>query len=96
MNIKVQDLLKVIDEIKTNIEHNFEDEIEIDPDFYWQIPTETLYDPLKEPNKLYLGQISDDWEELSKLNKGEICISYDLIRLAEILKLVRIKSTGKW
>ncbi|MEL6152469.1 MAG: hypothetical protein AAFQ78_00375 [Bacteroidota bacterium] len=99
MQIKKNDLLDIIDILKDQVSSNFDDTIEIDSeDFYWQIlsPNE-LYDPTHYPKELGLGQISDDWEELSRLqNEDEIPISYDLKRLAVILEIVRNKSIGKW
>ena len=71
-------------------------EIYIDAeDFYWQISEDELYDPTQEPRVEELGQLSDDWSELLRLKREEeIPISYDLNRLATILKIIKKKRVG--
>ena len=99
MKIKTSDLIEVIDILKEKIKINFSDSIEIDTeDFYWHISSEELYNPVREPRELYLGQLSDDWSELLRLrdSNDEEAISHDLKRLAVILEIVQKKSFGKW
>ena len=98
MKIKTTDLLDVIDILRADILEAFPDEIYIDAeDFYWQISEDELYDPTQEPRVEELGQLSDDWSELLRLKREEeIPISYDLNRLATILKIIKKKSVGIW
>ena len=98
MKIKTTDLLDVIEALRINISEAFPDEIDVDAeDFYWQISEDELYDPTQEPKVEELGQLSDDWSELLRLkSENGIPISYDLNRLATILRIVRKKSVGIW
>jgi len=99
MQIKTKDLLYIIDILKREISNHFGDVVEIETeDFYWEIlSSDELYDPTSCPKELGLGQLSDDWSELLRLRDvNEIPISYDLKRLAVILKLIWNKSLGKW
>lgn len=92
MKINVKELTSVIDIIKASLE-GF-DEINIKNkkiNYYWDIPSDELYNPLKIPKSenLELGQLTDDWEELLRLKKeGVPPISYDLKRLSSILKAI--------
>ncbi len=98
MEIKIKDLFGLLDILKEKLEDNFESIIKVEEeDFYWQISQEQLYNPIEEPKELTLGQLSDDWSELSRLlDKKEIPISYDLKRLSTIVELLYAKSKGKW
>lgn len=98
MKIKTSELLEVIDLLKEQIQTHFKESVQVnDEDFYWQIPLDELFDPTENPSGMTLGQLSDDWEELSRLLKpSEIPISYDLQRLSVIFDLIKLKSAGKW
>ena len=47
-------------------------------------------DPYEEPKIISLGQLSDDLEEIQRLNKSDDAIAYDLKRLASILKALGV------
>jgi len=98
MEIKKNDLLKIIDILKKNIDKNFSKKILIQKeDFYWEIDYNELYNPKKKPKNLTLGQLSDDWTELLRLAETkEEPLSYDLKRLGEILRIIKKYSKGKW
>lgn len=98
MIIKTHDLLDIMNILTEKIKENFKEEIIVDDyDFYWEIPHDDVYSYSQEPNKLTLGQLSDDWMELLRLKeKNDHPISYDLLRLAAILELIKRKSSGKW
>ena len=58
-------------------------------DFYWDIPVEELYDPYTTPNDLDLGQLSEDWEKLRAIARGEtLPVGYSLTWLAAVLRAV--------
>lgn len=98
MEIKTSELLNIVQQLSKNIELNFPETIEVDKeDFYWEIPEENLYDPTSEPSNLTLGQLSDDWEMLMRLNTPESTpLSHDLKRLSSILQIIYKRSHGAW
>jgi hypothetical protein len=65
------------------------DEVELPNDYYWHIPEDELYDPNQTPSSLTLGELSSNWEGLSRLtdNSAEP-LAYDLILLATILRAI--------
>jgi hypothetical protein len=63
--------------------------VEIDDDFYWDVPAEARYDAYGEPKTHTVGQLSDDWRELQRLLKGERPpIGHALVWLAAILRRI--------
>jgi len=64
-------------------------EIEIVPDFYWDIVKRSRYDSYSEPAEFTLGQLSDDWTELTKILDGRSPpISYALVWLSAIIRCI--------
>jgi hypothetical protein len=52
-------------------------------------PREALYDPYTQPESLSLGQLSDDWEDLLKIDSENMpAVGYAAVWLASILRAV--------
>ncbi|WP_051786248.1 hypothetical protein [Endozoicomonas numazuensis] len=98
MEIKKQALFEVIELLQKNIDENLPEVINVEiEDFYWEISEEDLYNPVSTPEELTLGQLSEDWSELSRLmDDSNFPISYDLRRLSAILLILRKYSIGVW
>jgi len=65
--------------------------VNLDKDFYWNIPSETLYDAnLDPPNlKIDLGSFYADWEMISKLLQTDsVPVGYQLTQVAALLRYV--------
>jgi hypothetical protein len=62
--------------------------VDLENDFYWDIPKEEIYNPYKAPKELTLGQLSDDLAELQRDSIEIDATPYDLKRLSEILKAI--------
>ena len=98
MKISINELRSIFDILEKEVRLHCGEEVEIESeDYYWEIKEDELYNPTTPPNDLMLGQISDDWMELSRLvNPSEIPVSYDLKRLGAVLEAVRVNSQNKW
>jgi hypothetical protein len=46
-------------------------ELEIDEDYYWWIPSELRYNFHAEPSEHAVGQLSDDWENIRRIAAGQ-------------------------
>jgi hypothetical protein len=89
MQIEIAKLNSVTNLLFDHLKELGIDTIEIDNDFYWNIPKSQLYDPYNEPKELDLGQLSDDWNDLQKVISGNMdVVSYNFIDLAAILKAI--------
>jgi len=65
-NVGVQDLRKVTNILLDMLEELGYDHVELDKTYYWDIPSEQVYDPMSDPHDLELGDLHDDWQELLK------------------------------
>jgi hypothetical protein len=92
VKVKIDDIEKVTLLLLSKLKESKGNEIELNNDFYWDISEEELYNPYQEPKNITLGQLSDDLEEIQRLINSDDAISYDLKRLASILKVLSIEN----
>jgi len=92
MKVKIDDIEKVASLLLSKLKESKGNEIELNNDFYWDISEEELYNPYQDPKNITLGQLSDDLEEIQRLIKSDDAITYDLKRLASILKALSIEN----
>lgn len=77
------------DQLLSRLEQTGVSAIELEKDFYWNVPSEGLYDPYKSPPELTLGQLSDDLRELRSIQSGTTpALPYALVWLASLLRYV--------
>ncbi len=89
MKIQLTQLRKAAELILNQLAVDGIEEIELTKDFYWTIPIEQRYDPYKQPSQLTLGQLSDDWMEITRLVSGEQeAAAYQLEWLSSLLRYV--------
>lgn len=81
-------LLKVFSVIEERLSFYMEDSLEIDQDYYYNIPMSDAYDVLNDA-KVTIGSLRDDWVELERLvgsEKHATLIDFD--RFAALLKAI--------
>ncbi len=89
MKVNILELHSFLSQILLLLEKNKGVDIELNNDFYWDIPSEYVYNPYIDPPNLTLGQLSDDWNEVKRLrDEKQNPIPYDLRRLSNILKAI--------
>ena len=60
-----------------------------DQDFYWEVPSDRLYEVKKEQPQLDVGRLSDDWELLAPIiDDKHQAVALMLIHLAPLLKFI--------
>lgn len=98
MKIHKTELKQIITKLLHEIENNFEDEIELqEHDYFWELDIEQVFNIKENPSDFSLRQISDDWNELQRLQSNDaIPISYDLVRLSAMLIFLKKYSAGRW
>lgn len=92
MKVNLEEIEKVVSCLLSKLRESKGNEIELNNDYYWDISAEELYNPYEEPKNITLGQLSDDLEEIQRLNKADDAIVYDFKRLASILKALSIEN----
>ena len=87
MKVKLKDLLLFAEKIIKHLEKEGVKEIELEKDFYWDIPYPQIYDMNSDPSELLVGQLYDDLEFLKKMleDDGEP-IGHALVWLSSILR----------
>ena len=64
-------------------------EIDLDKDFYWNIPEDKKYTPYEQPTDFDLGQLTEDFKELLAIqNKKSPPSGHALIALAALLRFI--------
>lgn len=89
MQVRIATLRALADKLFTHLEQTGHSAIEIDEDYYWDVPAVRRYNPYEKPEELTLGQLSDQWSDLKKILAGEKnVLNYDLVWLAAILRRI--------
>ncbi|ROP60165.1 hypothetical protein EDF81_3001 [Enterobacter sp. BIGb0383] len=79
------------------------DSVQLDSDFYWNVPFKCIYDPYNEPSQLDIGQLEEDYEALKHAQETDKLTGYNLknisfnneIYISEIPILKRYPSLHK-
>lgn len=95
MRITTAELRKATDALLSHLEKSGHTTVDVDQDFYWSIASEQRYDPYTVPKELSMGQLTDDWAEVSSIMQGEKePVGYALVWLSSILRAVGEKHVG--
>ena len=94
MRVTTKELRAAALALLDHLDNTGQTEFEIEEDYYWSVPQETVYAPYESPKELTLGQLSHDWEEVQKLAQGKRApLGYVLIWLAAVMRRVGEKAT---
>jgi len=89
MNVELETLQKALEIVFTHLKQHGVKAVEIEEDFYWNVPSADVYDPIKEPADLDLGQLTDDWSRLLAITRDEsIAVGYSLVWAGSILRRI--------
>ena len=91
MEINLDDLQDIISTLISRLKEVKGNKIEIESDFYWEVPSRELYYPYAQPQNLVMGQLTEDWKEIMRLTKHDTEVSYDLKRFANIITAISIE-----
>ncbi len=89
MEIALSELKAIILKEIDNLEQQGYAKIEIPVNYYWNIPEDTRYDPYKTPAEFDLGLLSDDWDGLQAILRGDRePVAFDRVWLSTILRAI--------
>lgn len=89
MKIPLRQLRAITDRLWDHLEASGHDSIELQHDFYWQVPDDSLYDFNNMPAQPVVGQLYDDWSDLQKLLEDDPDIlAYHLVPLSALLRYI--------
>ena len=89
MKISIKELKSGFDKIFNNLLDNGIEDIEIHLDYYWNIDESDRYNVEKDPSVFDIGQLSDDYLELQKINSGAAePIPFSLVWLSALARAI--------
>ena len=89
MEIDLAELRKLTDLLLHDLQQQGYQTIQIEDDYYWEIPKEGLYDPYTNPKDLTMGQLTHDWERLRRILQGSSePLAYGLVWLSSLLRAI--------
>ncbi len=89
MKINLKDIEAITEKLFISLKERGIETIEVSEDFYWYIPKDIVYNPYEEPNRVEMGQLSDDWNELCKVAEtNDIPIPYNFVWLATVFRAI--------
>jgi hypothetical protein len=72
LRVSIRQLREVSGVLLDHLERLGISDVEVDADYYWHIPREQVYDATLERLEPDLGQLSEDWEKLEAIRRGEL------------------------
>lgn len=89
IKINIKEVKNGFEKVFTTILNGGVDEIEVPEDFYWNIDESEKYNIDLTPVNLDIGQLSDDYSELLKINSGESDqLAYALVWLSSLARVI--------
>ena len=89
MQITTTELRQALTKILDHLDEAGQATVTINKDYYWAIPPHQQYDPYEKPKEFTLGQLSDDWLQIKKINEGQsVPVGYALVWLSTIIRAV--------
>lgn len=91
MQVDLSLLEKAVSTIFSEMKRRGIDSVPLDADFYWNVPSESIYDPYNEPNQLDVGQLEDDYETLRLAQETDKLMGYNLKNVSAIIRYLSEK-----
>lgn len=89
MKIKVSELRSVVNLLLDYVEQQTDGTVDIEPDAYWFVSKDSVYDPYAEFPELTMGQLSDDWQSLKNiLEKKDDPVGYAVVWASTLLRAI--------
>jgi hypothetical protein len=88
MTVDIEELRGIIAKLLDAVELSGT-KVEIEADYYWDVPNDGRYDSYTSPAQLTIGQLSDDWNELRRIGRGEAAaLPYALVWASSVLRRI--------
>jgi TorA maturation chaperone TorD len=88
MIVDIEELRAIIAKLLDAVETNG-GKVEIEADYYWDVPNDDRYDSYASPTQLTIGQLSDDWNELKRIGRGDAAaLPYALVWASSVLRRI--------
>jgi hypothetical protein len=71
VKVSIREIRGISNQLLDHIESLGVNEVDLAHDYYWTLPTDQLYDPALAVPSPSLGQLTDDWNELLLIRRGD-------------------------
>lgn len=89
MKLHLDELRKICKIVLDHYEDLGYEYLPLDCDYYWDVSSSDRYESYTKPSELDIGQLSDDWSELTALLKNpDSVITYHSVWLGAILQAI--------
>jgi hypothetical protein len=89
LQIPLPQLRRAFDMLLEHMEGSVGDIVSLDKEYFWSIPVDDLYDVLKEPSDLTIGQLSESWQHVTEMTEGDPrVLGFGLVWLADVLRAI--------
>ncbi len=89
-NVSVGELRRIANLVLDHLQQVVGESVELPVDYYWNIPSERMYNVLEDPGDFDIGQLTEDWDDLRRLLDQEendpLCL--DLVDLGALLRAI--------
>jgi hypothetical protein len=93
MKISTDELRDAVMVLLRHLDESGQREFEISEDFYWDVSADKRYSVYEEPKELTMGQLFDDWSEVTQMTHGNReTVAYGLVWLASVMRRVGEKA----
>lgn len=95
MKLRIDELRAAATLVLDRLEQTAGAEIDVNADYYWDVPIRFRYDVYNEPSELTIGQLSDDLDHVRGIAVGrEDPIPYHLVWIASVMAYVGATATA--
>lgn len=91
MKVDLDLLEKAVVSILSDMKQRGLDSVQLDADFYWNVPSEFIYDPYNEPSHLDIGQLEEDHETLRCAQEKDKLTGHNLKNISAIMRYLSVK-----
>lgn len=86
--VDVADLRRLTAVLLAHLEETNGATFELDHDYFWSVPFESVYNVAKAPPELTIGSLVDGAESLSWMVEDDSVLNYGLVWLGELLRAI--------
>jgi hypothetical protein len=86
LTIDTGELRKVFERLVAHLEEERGASVTLHEDYFYSVPYPEIYDVMKPPPALTIGQLTESWMNLRRAEDTDSIITFELVWLGDVLK----------
>ncbi|GAA2054990.1 hypothetical protein [Leifsonia soli] len=86
LTIDTGELREVFERLVTHLEQTRGASVTLHEDYFYSMPYPEIYDVMKDPPALTIGQLTESWANLHRAEDGDSTVTFELVWLGDVLK----------